>query len=43
MNGSESLETIAKEVVIRFERRFRDWRDALTRVGELAQKYGENA
>ena len=42
MDGAKTLEAIAKAVATRFPERFRDWRDALTHVGELSQKYGDN-
>jgi protein arginine N-methyltransferase 1 len=40
-DGQRSLEAIARDMAARFPHRFRDWRDALTRAGELAQRYGE--
>lgn len=39
MNGSESLETIACQLQENFPRRFATIYEALTRVGELSQKY----
>ena len=43
MDGGTSLETIAREVAARFSDRFADWRDALTHIGELSQKYSDSA
>jgi protein arginine N-methyltransferase 1 len=40
MNGQSSLEEIARRVAEQFPERFTGWTDALTRVGELSQKYG---
>ena len=39
MDGSRTVEEIAVKVKERFPDRFKDWREALTRVGELSQKY----
>lgn len=39
MDGATSLGAIARQVSDRFPTRFARWEDALTRVGELSQKY----
>jgi protein arginine N-methyltransferase 1 len=39
MNGSRTLEEIAKKVKSHYPDQYKDWRAALTRVGELSQKY----
>ena len=39
MDGAASLDEIARRVVDRFPHRFPDWHSALTRVGELSQRY----
>jgi protein arginine N-methyltransferase 1 len=39
MDGSSTVEEIAIKVKESFPDIFKDWRDALTRVGELSQKY----
>lgn len=39
MDGSGSLDDIAREIAGRFPVRFTHWQAALTRVGELSQKY----
>jgi len=39
MDGGRTLEEIAVKVKDSFPDRFKDWREALTRVGELSQKY----
>jgi protein arginine N-methyltransferase 1 len=39
MDGRTTLEEIAHRAVERFPERFPDWRDALTRAGELAERY----
>jgi SAM-dependent methyltransferase len=39
MDGATSLDEIARHVVDRFPARFAHWHAALTRVGELSQKY----
>jgi type I protein arginine methyltransferase len=40
MDGARSSEEIARQAAGRFPARFRGWKDALARVGELAEKYG---
>lgn len=40
MDGRATLEAIARELHAAFPERFKDWRDALTRVGDLAVEYG---
>jgi protein arginine N-methyltransferase 1 len=42
MDGTRSLETIAKDVAARFSERFSDWREALAHVCELSQRYGDD-
>ena len=39
MDGELSLDDIARRVLDRFPTRFAKWQDALTRVGELSEKY----
>jgi protein arginine N-methyltransferase 1 len=39
MNGSRTLEEIAKKVKSHYPDQYKDWRAALKRVGELSQKY----
>lgn len=39
INGQNSLERIAMQVTPRFPKRFVDWKDALTYVSRLSQKY----
>ena len=39
MNGENALGDIARQVSDRFPARFSQWRDALTRVGELSERY----
>src|SRR5438093_7835192 len=39
MNGENALDDIARQVSELFPARFSQWRDALTRVGELSEKY----
>jgi hypothetical protein len=39
MDGESSLEQIARQAAARFPERFSGWRDALTRVAGLSQKY----
>lgn len=39
MDGRANLEEIARRAVERFPERFADWRGALTRAGELAERY----
>ncbi len=41
MDGETSLDQIAQELLERFPSRFSRWQDALTRVGELSQKYSQ--
>jgi type I protein arginine methyltransferase len=39
MDGERPLEQIARQAAARFPERFSGWRDALTRVAGLSQKY----
>ncbi|MDX2437129.1 MAG: 50S ribosomal protein L11 methyltransferase [Acidobacteriota bacterium] len=41
MDGMTTLGEIARRTVDRLPEHFRDWQEALTRVGELAVKYGK--
>jgi protein arginine N-methyltransferase 1 len=41
IDGAKSLMTIAKELAVRHPERFHDWHQALTRVGELSQRYSD--
>ncbi len=43
MDGKTSSETLARGLAEAFPGRYRDWRDALTRVGELAQRYSRRS
>lgn len=40
MDGKSCLEEIARRLAQQFPGRFANWKQALTRVGELSQKYG---
>jgi protein arginine N-methyltransferase 1 len=39
MDGTKSVEEIARALAREFPQRFADWKQALTRAGELAEKY----
>jgi hypothetical protein len=43
MNGERSLGEIARELAERFPQRFRAAREALTRAGELSEKYSRRS
>ena len=41
IDGAKSLAIIAKDLAVRYAERFPDWHQALTRVGELSQRYSD--